>query len=171
MPSCVPSSVPCLPSPAVPRRSHPQPPALPPAPPEWHAKAVYCRDVQRCAPPGGQGENAFCTSYPPVWGAIIAPDVTVVSPGPTVGFGIGGFGISGGWHRSSGVGAGVGVGFPVGAERVNTAYAAEMTLTDVNTGRLMWTSRVTTPASQDVAEQVTELVGVGVKSARQAGFL
>ena len=25
---------------------------------------MYRRDVQRCAPPGGQGENAFCTSYP-----------------------------------------------------------------------------------------------------------
>ena len=106
-----------------------------------------------------------------IWGAIIAPNVTMVSPGPTVGFGIGGFGSSGGWHRSSGVGGGVGVGFPVGAERVNTAYAAEMTLTDVNTGRLMWTSKITTPASQDITEQVTKLVEVGVESAQRAGFL
>ena len=106
-----------------------------------------------------------------IWAATIAPDFTVVSPGPTVGFGIGGFGTSGGWYRSSGVGGGIGVGFPVGGEQVNTAYTADMTLTDVETGRLMWTSRISTPASQDITEQVTQLVEVGVKSAQQAGYL
>jgi hypothetical protein len=106
-----------------------------------------------------------------IWAATVTPDFTVVSPGPTVGFGIGGFGTSGGWHRSSGVGGGIGVGFPVGGEQVNTAYAADMTLTDVETGRLMWSSRITTPASQDITEQVTQLVEVGMKSAQQAGYL
>jgi hypothetical protein len=106
-----------------------------------------------------------------IWAATVAPDFTVVSPGPTIGFGIGGFGTSGGWYRSSGVGGGVGVGFPVGGEQVNTAYAADMSLTDVETGRLMWSSRITTPASQDITEQVTQLVEVGVKSAQQAGFI
>ena len=106
-----------------------------------------------------------------IWAATLAPDVTVVSPGPTIGFGIGGFGTSGGWHRSSGVGGGIGVGLPVGGEQVNTAYAADMTLTDVETGRLMWTSKVTTPASQDITAQVTQLVEAGVKSAQQAGYL
>jgi hypothetical protein len=106
-----------------------------------------------------------------IWAAIIAPDGTVVSPGPTIGFGIGGFGTSGGWYRSSGVGGGIGVGLPVGGEQVNTAYAADMTLTDVETERLMWSSRITTPASQDITEQVTQLVEVGVKSAQQAGFI
>jgi hypothetical protein len=106
-----------------------------------------------------------------IGGVTIAPDATVVSPGPTIGVGIGGFGTSGGWHRSSGVGGGIGVGFPVGGEQVHTVYAADMTLTDVATERLMWTSKITTPASQDIAEQVTKLVEVGVKSAQQAGFL
>ena len=106
-----------------------------------------------------------------IWAANLTPDVTVVSPGPTIGFGIGGFGTSGGWHRSSGVGGGIGVGLPVGGEQVNTAYAADMTLTDVETGRLMWTSKVTTPASQDITAQVTQLVEAGVKSAQQAGYL
>ncbi len=86
-----------------------------------------------------------------IWGSIIAPDVTVVSPGPTVGFGLGGFGSSGGRHRWGGVGGGVGVTVPVGGERVNTAYAADMSLTDVDTGRLMWTGNVTTPASRSAA--------------------
>jgi hypothetical protein len=106
-----------------------------------------------------------------IWAATVTPDFTVVSPGPTIGFGIGGFGTSGGWHRSSGVGGGIGVGLPVGGEQVNTAYAADMTLTDIETGRLMWSSRITTPASQDITEQVTQLVEVGVKSAQQAGFI
>jgi hypothetical protein len=106
-----------------------------------------------------------------IWAATIVPDVTVVSPGPTIGVGIGGFGTSGGWHRSSGVGGGIGVGVPVGSEHVNTAYAADMTLTDVGTGRLMWTSKITTPASQDITEQVTQLVEVGMQSAQQAGYL
>ena len=106
-----------------------------------------------------------------IWAATIAPDVTVVSPGPTIGVGIGGFGTSGGWHRSSGVGGGIGVGVPVGGEHVNTAYAADMTLTDVETRRLMWTGKITTPASQEMTAQVTRLVDVGVRSAQQAGFL
>jgi hypothetical protein len=106
-----------------------------------------------------------------IWAATIAPDVTVVSPGPTIGVGIGGFGTSGGWYPSSGVGGGIGVGLPVGGEHVNTAYAADMTLTDVGTGRLMWASKITTPASQDMTEQVTRLVEVGVQSAQQAGYL
>jgi hypothetical protein len=106
-----------------------------------------------------------------IWVTTIAPDFMVVSPGPTIGFGIGGFGTSGGWHRSSGVGGGIGVGFPVGSEHVNTAYAADMTLTDIETGRLMWSSRIATPAAQNITEHVTQLVEVGVKSAQQAGFI
>jgi hypothetical protein len=106
-----------------------------------------------------------------IWAATIAPDATVVSPGPTIGVGIGGFGGSGGWYPSSGVGGGIGVGVPVSGEQVSTAYAADMTLTDVGTGRLMWTSKITTPASQDIAEQVTRLVEVGAQSAQQAGYL
>src|SRR5262249_49342926 len=57
------------PSPASPSRSEalaPETPCdCPPPHPAWYAKAAFCRDMQRCAPPGGQGENAFCTSYPP----------------------------------------------------------------------------------------------------------
>jgi hypothetical protein len=103
--------------------------------------------------------------------SIITPDATVVHPGPTVGLGIGGFRGGGGWHRSSGIGAGVGVSVPVGADRVQTAYAAHMTLTEVDTGRLMWTSKVTTPASQDVNAQVNKLAKAGVEAAQQAGLL
>jgi hypothetical protein len=102
--------------------------------------------------------------------ATIAPDATVVSPGPTLGVGFGGFSSAGGGYRSSGIGTGVGVAVPVGAVGVMTAYGAHLTLTDVATGRLMWASRVTTPASSDVAEQVSKLAQAGREAARQAGF-
>jgi hypothetical protein len=100
----------------------------------------------------------------------IAPDATVASPGPTIGLGFGGFSSAGGWHRSSGIGTGVGVAVPVGAEHVTTAYGANLTLTDVATGRLMWASTVTTPASSDIAAQVSKLAQAGREAAQQAGF-
>jgi hypothetical protein len=103
--------------------------------------------------------------------STIVPDATVVQPSPTIGFGFGGFRSTGGWHRSSGIGTGVGVAVPVGADRVQIAYAATMTLTDVDTGRLMWTSKVTTPASQDVSTQINKLAKAGVEAAQQAGLL
>ena len=88
-----------------------------------------------------------------ILGSTIAPDATVVSPGPSVGFGFGGFGGSRGW----GSGVGLGVGVPVGPAQVSTAYAADMVLTDVDTVRVVWTSKVTTPASQDINAQLSEL--------------
>ena len=47
---------------------------------------------------------------------------------------------------------------------------ANLTLTDVATGRLMWASKVTTPASSDIAEQVSKLAQAGREAAQQAGF-
>ncbi len=102
--------------------------------------------------------------------SALAPEATVVNPGPTVGFGVGGFGGSGGWHSGGGVGGSVGVSVPVGAGRVNTAYAASMVLTDVASGRMMWTSKVTAPASQDVGAQIAELTKTGLDAARKAGL-
>jgi hypothetical protein len=104
--------------------------------------------------------------------STIAPDATVVSPGPTVGFGIGGFGGSGGWRGASGVGVGggVGVSVPVGGGHVSTAYAANMVLTDVASGRMMWTSKVAGPASQDVGAQIGKLAKTGIDAAREAGL-
>jgi hypothetical protein len=93
----------------------------------------------------------------------IAPDATVVSPGPSFGIGIGGFG-------GGNVSGGVGVSVPVGGERVSTAYAADMTLTDVTSGRVIWSSTVTTPASRDVNAQVALLTRAGLDGAQKAGL-
>lgn len=102
-----------------------------------------------------------------ILGATVAPEATVVSPGPTIGIGVGGFGGSGGW---SGVGGSVGVSVPVGGSRVNTAYAASMVLTDAATARMMWTGKVTTPASQNINAQIAGLAKVGVEAAQKAGL-
>jgi hypothetical protein len=102
-----------------------------------------------------------------ILGSTIVPDATVVNPGPSVGFSLGGFGFGGG---GGGVGAGVGVGVPVGSAQAITGYASDLVLTDVATGRLMWTSKVTAPASQDVGRQIGELAKAGVEAAQKAGL-
>jgi hypothetical protein len=102
-----------------------------------------------------------------ILGSTIAPDATVVNPGPSVGFSLGGFGFGGG---GGGVGAGVGVGVPVGSAQAATGYASDLVLTDVATGRLMWTSKATAPASQDVGRQIGELAKAGVEAAQKAGL-
>jgi hypothetical protein len=101
-----------------------------------------------------------------VWRSTVAPDATVGRQGPTIGFGVGGYGGAGG-----GVGAGVGVAVPVGPEQVETAYGANFVLTDVATGRVMWTSKVTTPVSRNVAGQMDNLAQSGVAAAQKAGML
>jgi hypothetical protein len=99
----------------------------------------------------------------------VAPEVTEINPGPSVGFGVGGFGGMGG-YRSGGVGAGVGVTVPVGDPRVDTAYAANMVLADVDTGRVMWTGKVRAAGRQDINQQMATIAGNGVDAAQRAGM-
>ena len=96
----------------------------------------------------------------------VTPDAKVVDPGPSIGFGIGGFGGGGGAYR----GGSVGMSVPVGPGQVKTGYAANTTLTDVATGRLMWTAKATTPPSQDVNMQVTDLAKAVLDGAKKEGF-
>lgn len=97
----------------------------------------------------------------------VAPEVAVASPGPSFGIGIGGFG---GGYRSGG-GVGFGMSAPIGgAGSVATGYGANASLTDVASGRLMWSARATAPPSSDVGQQLTTLATVLLDSARQAGF-
>jgi len=104
-----------------------------------------------------------------ILGSTIGPDVTVVSPGSNIGIGVGvgGYGGSGG---GSVMGGTVGIGFPIGGGQAMTGYAANLVLTDVATVRMMWTGKVTTPASQNLNVQMGELARVGVEAARAAGF-
>jgi len=105
-----------------------------------------------------------------IFGIIVGADVTVVNPGPSIGIGVGGFGGSGGYRGGTVTGGSVGIGFPIGGGQATTGYAANMVLTDAATVKLMWSSKVTTPASSNVAAQMGELARVGVEAARGAGF-
>jgi hypothetical protein len=93
--------------------------------------------------------------------ARVAPGAAVAAPRPQVGFGVGSWGGS--------VGTSVGVSVPVGQQRVNTAYTADMVLTDVASGKIMWTSTISTPASSNVNAQLADLAKSGVEAAKKAG--
>ncbi len=99
-----------------------------------------------------------------VFGSTIGPEAVIVGAGPSFGFGIGG--------GSGGVGGGVGISFPFGGGggQVDTGYAANVVVTDVATGQLMWTSKVTTSSWQPLETQVSELVKTAVEGAQKAGF-
>jgi hypothetical protein len=101
--------------------------------------------------------------------STVAPEITSISPGPSVGVGIGGFGGFGGYH-SGGISTGVGVSVPVGKERVDTAYAANLSVTDAASGRLMWTGKVTASGRQDINQQVAFLAKNGIEAAQSAGI-
>jgi hypothetical protein len=134
---------------------------------------VTSPDTDKLAPDAAQANAAVMATARSsgaraVWRSTIAPDATVGTPGPTLGFGMGGFG---GGYGAGGVGAGVGVGVPVGPDRVETAYGANLVLTDIESGKVMWTSKVTTPASRDVNAQIDNLAQTGVEAAQKAGML
>ncbi len=92
----------------------------------------------------------------------IAPAVTDVSPGFSIG--IGGFGF--GRHSAGGVG----VSAPIGGGRVETGYAANGRVTDTADGRLLWTARASAPPSSDIEGQMTELSKLVVDAAGKVGL-
>ncbi len=92
----------------------------------------------------------------------IAPALTDVSPGFSIG--IGGFGFG------RGGGVGVGVAAPIGGGRVTTGYSANGRVTDVGTGRLVWAVRAVTPPSPDVNAQLAELSRAVLDAADKSGL-
>ena len=92
----------------------------------------------------------------------IAPALTDVSPGFSIG--IGGFGFG----RNSALG--VGVSAPIGGSRVTTGYSANGRVTDVATGRLLWAARAVTPPSPDVNAQLGELSKTLLGAADKTGL-
>lgn len=85
-----------------------------------------------------------------------------VSPGWSIG--IGGFGF--GRHSAGGVG----VSAPIGGGQVSAGYSASGRVTDVATGRLMWSARASTPPSSDINAQLATLSKTVVDAAQQAGL-
>jgi hypothetical protein len=101
-----------------------------------------------------------------LWRTQLSPEVVAVAPGPSIGIGIGGFG---GGYRSGG-GVGFGVSAPLAAGPAETGYAASASLTDVASGKLMWSARASAPPSSDLAQQLSTLTGLLLDAARQAGM-
>jgi hypothetical protein len=85
-----------------------------------------------------------------------------VNPGMSVS--IGGFGFGG--HSAGGVG----VSAPIGGGQVSAGYAANGRVTDVASGRLMWTARASTPPSSDANAQIAELSKAVFDAAGKAGL-
>ena len=77
---------------------------------------------------------------------------------------IGGFGFG----RSSA--GGVGLSAPIGGGQVSNGYAANGRVTDVASGRLMWTARASAPPSGDVNAQLAELSKTVLDAAGKAGL-
>jgi len=91
-----------------------------------------------------------------------------VTPGPTIGFGIGGgsFGGGGGYG-----GAGAGVSMPVGGGTVTEAWAADTAIVDAASGKPVWTGRATTPTGSDTTAQLTDLARVTIDALQSNGLL
>jgi hypothetical protein len=92
----------------------------------------------------------------------LTPAVTDVSPGFSIG--IGGVGYRG----SSSVG--VGVAAPVGGGRVIMGYAANGRVTDVGTGRLVWSASASTAPSSELEVQLGELSKTVFGAADKSGL-
>ena len=98
--------------------------------------------------------------------AVVSMSVGVssqtVSPGMSIG--IGGFGF--GRHSAGGIG----VSAPIGGGQVSSGYSASSRVTDVASGRLMWSARATTPPSSDINAQLADLSKTVVDAAQKAGL-
>ena len=92
----------------------------------------------------------------------VAVAVNDVSPGFSIG--IGGFGFGG--HSAGGVG----VSAPIGGGKVTSGYAANGRVTDVASGRLLWTAKATASPSSDVAGQMGDLSKAMLGAADKAGL-
>ena len=92
----------------------------------------------------------------------VAVAVNDISPGLSIG--IGGFGFG----RHGGVGAGVEA--PLGGGRPTASYSANGRVTDVQSGRLVWTAKATAPPSADVDAQMRQLAQTVLGAAEQAGL-
>lgn len=96
--------------------------------------------------------------------AVVSEPVGTVRSGPSVGIGVGGYG-------GGRVGGGIGISLPIfgSRDRVETALGLNGALTDVASGRLMWSARATAPGGE-VNKQLDELARSTLEAASKAGF-
>ena len=89
----------------------------------------------------------------------------VAPSGGSIGIGVGGS--SGGWGSRSG--GGIGISLPVGGAS-GPSLGASTSLTDVNSGRLVWSGRARSPGTPSEGEQVVELSRVTVEALKASGL-
>jgi len=88
-----------------------------------------------------------------VWAASVGPEAFATDYRASSGFSIG----LGGFGRGGGVGVGVGV--PIGGGGAATPlYAADARVTDVASGRLVWTAKAGSPPSGEATSQIDNLL-------------
>lgn len=98
-----------------------------------------------------------------VYRTTLSTSIPTVSPGPTIGIGVGGGGYRGG--------AAGGVSMPIGGSTVSEAYASDTAIVDVSSGKLMWSGRATSPTGGDVTSQLTDLTRVVFDALQTSGLL
>ena len=97
-----------------------------------------------------------------VFAVTVGVSARTVSPGMSLS--LGGFGFG------SRVGGGVGVSAPIGGGQVSSGYSANGRVTEVASGRLLWTARATTPPASNLNDQVTELAQTVLEAADKANL-
>jgi hypothetical protein len=110
-------------------------------------------------------EEARAVSAQATFSTKVTPDFARYgsSSGVQVGVGFGtGFG-------GRGLG-GVGVSAPIGGARISQGYVANASLSDVASGRLLWTGKASARDSTDLTWQIDSLTKAVTGGAQQAGF-
>jgi hypothetical protein len=97
--------------------------------------------------------------------------VPVVRPAPVVGVGVGGgaWGGGGGGFSTGGIGISVPIGG--GVAQPAQSIAATTGLTSARTNALIWSGTATSPASNNVAAQLSDLVATTVEAIGKSGLL
>jgi hypothetical protein len=101
-----------------------------------------------------------------VFSAAVVTDMLATRSGPSFGIGVGGFG---GGHRS-GVGGGVGISLPIGGGASTYRHGLSGALTDVESGKLMWSGTASSSVDDNAAGQLDELTRSMAQAVQKAGF-
>jgi hypothetical protein len=123
-------------------------------------------------PLSAYAEAARASGAVAVLSMTVQPDASVVNPGPTIGIGIGGGSVSGGWGRGGSFGGvGTSVGFPVGSATVQQGFAASTNVVDASNGEIVWSGRAVSPPSDAFIRQLIDLNRVTFEAMQKAGVL
>lgn len=89
-----------------------------------------------------------------VWVASVGLDMAAPDSQTSAGVSIG----LGSFGRRGGVGAGIGVTVPIGGGAAPSRYAADTRITDVASGRLVWSAKAGSPPAGDAGNQMGHLL-------------